>query len=251
MSQLIAFDFDGVICNSTGECLVTGYNAWLQYTEQDGFVTTIEEVPEDLAKYFWPRRGFVRTGGQYFTIFHSFENGSMEAEEDFDHLCATYSNEIDQFEQLFFEARDKIRSQDVNHWISLHTAYDGVPTDFKKLYEDNNLYMVTGKDGTSVKTILKHEGIEIAEDRIYDKNAAKNKLAALTAISEKTGIKLSDIIFVDDNINHLLPPKESGCQIFMAGWGYHTDKQLQKAKDLGIEILELDTWYQRLQGVLT
>src|SRR3989338_7578367 len=76
--MIVVFDFDGVICDSTEECLITGYNAWLEYQKKDGFVTKAAQIPPGLVKYFRRLRGMVRTAGQYFAIFKSYGSANME-----------------------------------------------------------------------------------------------------------------------------------------------------------------------------
>ncbi len=243
---VVAFDFDGVICDSTEECLITGYNAWLRYQKSDGFVINTDGIPAGIAEYFRIWRGLVRTAGQYFVIFNSCEILKLNSEYDFEHECAAHKMESRIYEKLFFEARDKLRTQNSDYWINLHHTYEGISRDFKRLSEWADVFVVTGKDSDSVKTFLKHIGIEISESRIYDKNAAADKLAALKAISKNTNKKLSDVTFLDDNVYHLLAPKESGCKTYMAGWGYHSEEHLALARRNDIEVLDLGNWYARI-----
>ncbi|MBU4376234.1 MAG: HAD hydrolase-like protein [Candidatus Omnitrophica bacterium] len=248
MNKVIVFDFDGVICDSTEECLITGYNAWLKYQNKIGFVTKTEDIPSDLTKYFWSWRGLVRTAGQYFVIFKSYKNSELNSESEFEQRCKRHAKEIGKYEVLFFEAREKLKNTDVNHWMGLHRPYGDIAQDFKKMLSMANVFVVTGKDKSSVRTFLKHSGIDFPQAKIYDKNAARNKLAALKKIAKITKNDLKDIIFLDDNINHLLEPKQNGCKAYMAGWGYHSEEHLQSAKKKKIPVVALEDWVKKILG---
>lgn len=245
--KVIIFDFDGVICDSTEECLISGYNAWLMYRNKKGFVTKAEEIPQGLARYFRSWRGFVRTSGEYFVVFSSYQNSEIKGESDFDERCKIYQKEMDAYEKLFFECRAKLQDKGINHWIGLHRIYDGIPRNFKKIMDIADVFVVTGKDKDSVTTFLKHMGIVFDESNIYGKKAACNKVAAIKKVTKVTQKKWEDIIFLDDNINHLLEPQQKGCKVYMAGWGYHTNRQLQLARDKKISILGLKDWAEKLQ----
>src|SRR3989338_7628338 len=150
----------------------------------------------------------------------------------------------------FFLARDKIRNRNIDYWVRLHDVYEGISENFQKINNVADVFIVTGKDKRSVKTFLNSFGINFLEKKIYDKEAADNKLGALKEIAKITQKRLTDIIFLDDNIYHLLPPKQNGCQVFMAGWGYHCDGHLRKAKEQGIEVLQLQNWKERITEAL-
>ena len=42
-NKMYFFDFDGVICDSTNECLVTSFNAWSSYNNINEFRYSINE----------------------------------------------------------------------------------------------------------------------------------------------------------------------------------------------------------------
>lgn len=247
MNKVVCFDFDGVICNSTEECLITGYNAWLKYQGQEGFITKPEEVSSDLANYFRKWRGLVRTGDQYFLLFNSFTDSKLLKDEaDFEKRNEIKKPEKKKYKELFFEARVKLREQDFDYWVSLHEIFDGISEGFKEMMNMADVYIVTGKDRDSAKAFLKSMEIDFPKKKIYDKSVADNKLLAVEKISRLTGQKQEDIIFLDDNINHLLNLKQGGCQVLMAGWGYHLDEHLEKAQSSHIEILSLENWFEHI-----
>ena len=102
MNKVLCLDFDGVICNSVKECLITGYNAWLKYNHNNNFYTKAEDIPADLAQYFYSWRGYVRTGGQYYIIFHSYGNSKLKNESEFEKANECYKNKVASYQKFFF-----------------------------------------------------------------------------------------------------------------------------------------------------
>jgi len=61
--------------------------------------------------------------------------------------------------------------------------------------------------------------VPMPDERIYDKDAAHDKLSAIRVISGKSDVPPASIAFLDDNVHHLLPVLDAGCHAVMAGWG--------------------------------
>ena len=45
--KIIVFDFDGVVCDSTDECMVTSWNAWEEWNQRDNFRTNLLRFTKD------------------------------------------------------------------------------------------------------------------------------------------------------------------------------------------------------------
>ena len=252
MKKIIGFDFDGVICDSTNECLITGYNAWLDYQNINKFIAADTEVPAGLADYFRSWRGFVRTADQYFAIFKSYaEQSPLRGEADFERRVLLDEPERSLYAKKFFAAREKLRNQNLEYWIGLNCSYDGFPDDFKKIIAETDVYIVSsGKDKASVLTFLSSLGIDFPAEKIYDNTVARDKLVALKTIAEINNEKLENIIFIDDNINHVMNVKQGGCKIFMAGWGYHSEGHICQAIINNVDVVSLVNWREQVLSAL-
>ena len=44
--KYIVFDFDGVVCDSTNECMVTSWNAWERWNNLQGFRRKLDEFSQ-------------------------------------------------------------------------------------------------------------------------------------------------------------------------------------------------------------
>ena len=66
--KLFVFDFDGVVCDSTDECMVTSWNAWQRWNGKNHFRTTLEEFTDREIDEFRPLRYYVRGAGEYYIL---------------------------------------------------------------------------------------------------------------------------------------------------------------------------------------
>ena len=66
--HLFIFDFDGVVCDSTDECMVTSWNAWQKWSGKESFRNNINEFSEEEQNDFRPYRYYVKGAGDYYVL---------------------------------------------------------------------------------------------------------------------------------------------------------------------------------------
>ena len=244
---ILVMDFDGVICDSTEECVVTAWNAWTVRSGHPGHVRTPAEVPEPFRSTLRQYRSYVRTAGEYLILLEVARTGRrIDSQADYERLFEEFKSELSDFARLFFSARDQLRTEDEDHWLDLHLVYEGIPTNLRTLSEAFDFYVVTGKDARSVQTFFDRFGLRVSPSHVYDKDVAHDKLSAICMIAASAGQPLGSAYFLDDNVYHLLPAHRAGCHAYMASWGYHTPEQLQFAHQESIPVLELSNWAEAL-----
>ena len=81
-------------------------------------------------------------------------------------------------------------------------------------------------------------GFEIDIEDIFDKNFGKHKAEHMQAIAKKYDAKLNEIYFIDDQLSYLKGTDALGVRVFLAGWGYCTESQKEKARKERIPIIE-------------
>jgi phosphoglycolate phosphatase-like HAD superfamily hydrolase len=243
----LALDFDGVLCDTTEECVVTAWNAWRRLTNERGIVKHPSQVPAHVAAQIRGARCYVKTPGEYLPVIKTALSGDRIANQtDYDRLLVEFDTEISRFAPLVLEARAAFRSSDMEEWLRLHVPYQGVSEGARRLSPYFEVFIVTGKDRATVLQFLQLLPLDVPEDRVFDNEAAKNKLAMLKRIAAADDVQLSDVFMLDDNVVHLLPPRQAGCQVFLAHWGYHTSEHLAMARESRIPLVELDTWVEAL-----
>ena len=129
------------------------------------------------------------------------------------------------------------KKKSLNKWIHLHYIYDDVIKVLKKLRKQNKLLIATLKDAKSVKNILSKYNIDISSNIILSEKEILSKLEALNKFKTKFNLKKQDLIFFDDNIHHLIDPKNNNYNVCLAAWGPTSKSYLKLAKDHSIKVV--------------
>ena len=237
-NQIFVFDFDGVVCDSTDECMVTSWNAWEKWQSRKGFRRTLAEFSVDELQAFRKVRPRVRGAGEYYILRRAFdENNLIDSQETFDTLEVQWHQYLDEFKKVFFEMRNFLRNENLDQWIDLHPVYSDVIDVMKKLNQQNRLYIATLKDAESVRLILGRQGLKILEDRLFDQSQITSKLQALEIIRDKLNCEKKDLIFIDDNVTHLVESNIAGFSVYLTTWGSVMDEYLIIAKQQKIPVI--------------
>ncbi len=247
---LLALDFDGVLCDSTEECIVTAWNAWLEWTRKGGFISGPEDVEEPFGSVLRHGRSYVRTAGEYLVLLEAARRKRpLRSQADYDVLASELEPGIPEFGRTFFASRKQLRHKDEAHWIGLHTIYPGIIEGLQLLWNHLETYVVTGKDVETVLLFFSRFGVPLGPERVLDKDTARDKLAAVRFLAGKLDLPLSETVMLDDNVRHLIPVHEAGCRALLAEWGYHTSEHLDLARSLSIPIVPVEGWAARVQTV--
>ena len=179
-NQIFVFDFDGVVCDSTDECMVTSWNAWEKWQSHKGFRRTLAEFSVEDQQAFRKTRPRVRGAGEYYILRRALdENNLIDTQETYNSLEDQWHIYLDEFKKVFFEMRNRLRNENLGQWIDLHPVYSDVIDVMKKLHQQKRLYMATLKDAESVRLILDTQDLKIPEDRLFDQSQITSKLQAL------------------------------------------------------------------------
>ena len=74
MNRALLWDFDGVICDSLDECLLTSYNAFLRNKKRKrGLIRNLDDIPESIRDFYYRTRQYVRRPGEYLIIYEGLE----------------------------------------------------------------------------------------------------------------------------------------------------------------------------------
>jgi phosphoglycolate phosphatase-like HAD superfamily hydrolase len=253
MPNVLALDFDGVICDSAGECLYSAYNTYAAVRGlQDA--ASVTDIRSDWYDTFYQIRPYIRDGKDYFVILYFLENEiSVESQTQFDDQSAAVMQEVcslaevenkDDLEKHFQDSRRAIRAKDEAAWFDMNPLYDRMREGLDSLGPGfEGVYITTSKPTDAATKILYHNGIEIPEPQILGKDKVKKTVAKnsqMEAVASAANIELSEILFLDDQVSHLTAAQKIGVQCFVATWGYNTDEQVEEAVQAGIPLLSED-----------
>ncbi|MBU2510527.1 HAD hydrolase-like protein [bacterium] len=228
--KILVFDFDNVICDSTDECMVSSWNAWQKWKSKPGFRRTVSEFSAEEAAKFRHLRPRVRGAGEYYLLHRSFsENIEIKDQGDYNRLETSWDKHFTKYKVLFFEARNRLRKENLDAWIDLHHVFDDVIDTIRYYNHQNRFYIATLKDEESVRLILNKQGLLINGDRILDQGKITSKLQALDYIRDQLECQKDDLIFIDDNVTHLIEPQLSEYPVYLATWGSTVPEYLKIA----------------------
>lgn len=251
--QLIAFDFDGVICDGLIEYFQT---AWQAYYEV--FKPASDEPPEGLAEKFYPLRPVVETGWEMPVLIQALVQGesAQKIVAQWPEMALPYLEAAGVSKAQSVQALDGVRDRqiktDLQSWLDLHRFYPGMIERVGELLKgDLPIYIVSTKEGRFIKALLSQSGIDFPEERIIGKEVKRPKYETLRLLKEKHAVE--DIWFVEDRLPALNDVKAQGdltkVRLFLADWGYNLEPDREQAtQDPRINLLSLEKVVQKFDS---
>ena len=245
----LLWDFDGVIIDSIDECLLTSYNAYLQYQGiYNEFIETLEDIPKYYREEFYRTRKYVRPAGEFFALYKAAsDNIKIESYGIFRKLLEDNSEDIAEFQRLFYSTRDKLKNKYPQYWFELHRSYPQIKTNWQKLKEHFDFYIVSNKDFRSISEILDHFGLAINKNNIFGTDFSLNKKKIVEHIMSTKSTAANRVFLIDDNYQNLLDFCDTGIKLFFASWGYG---EMPENSNENITPVDLDNFNACLLRVL-
>ncbi|MGC1308635.1 MAG: HAD family hydrolase [Phormidesmis sp.] len=243
--QLIAFDFDGVICDGLIEYFQTAWRAYCQIFEPSS-----DQPPEGLAEKFYPLRPVIETGWEMPVLIQALVQGASSEKivEQWPQMALPYLETAGLSKAQSVQALDGVRdrwiNRDLQSWLDLHRFYPGILNRISELLAgDLPVYIVSTKEGRFIKALLKQNGVDFPEDRILGKEVKRPKYETLRLLKEKHSA--DTIWFIEDRLPALRDVKEQRdlveVQLFLADWGYNLEPDREFARqDSRINLLSLE-----------
>jgi phosphoglycolate phosphatase-like HAD superfamily hydrolase len=234
-SQILAFDFDGVICNGLIEYFQT---AWRTYCK---IWSPAETAPPDrLAERFYHLRPVIETGWEMPILIKAQLQGIAEVDlfQNWSKIADTIVQQdklrAPEIGKLLDELRDEWIASDLEGWLSLHQFYPGVVETLQSLSDLQILpIIITTKEGRFVRSLLGQQGIELSDAQLYGKEYGKPKHQVLREILERD--RPSAIAFIEDRLKTLQVIQKysdlNTVQLYLADWGYNTQSEHEAAAE--------------------
>jgi len=238
-NKIFFFDFDGVICDSTYECMVTSFNSWSFLNNTNKFRCKVKEFSSNEIKYFKSRRPYAKGAGDYYILNKFFTDKIKDKfnEETLIKYRKKWKFKIEIFKKKFYEQRKKLINKNISNWIDLHIFNNDVLNFIKKLNHKKKLNIITLKDYKSVDILCRSKHLFLKRKQVFDESIISNKADALNKFSKFNAIKKENIIFIDDNIFHLIDPKLKNFSIYLKNWADIPKEYLLIAKNNNIPII--------------
>jgi phosphoglycolate phosphatase-like HAD superfamily hydrolase len=164
MDRLVFLDFDGVLCDSLPECLVSSWTAFYGFL-RGGLP---DRVPLTLRATFYELRPYVRSGEDYVLLQELVEAGtSVHSQQDFDaQLRRRGTTTMQEYRHVFYRARSELLRTDRGYWIGLNRIYPFLLPHLKTWTCSPCLHILSTKEASYILEILAARGVEIDAGRV-------------------------------------------------------------------------------------
>jgi len=222
---ILCLDFDGVICDSAIECLVS---SWIAYFD---LLTRQRPAAVDinLKNAFLSLRPFIRSGEDYVLIQELIDHRvAVRTQEDFDaQIKRVGTRNMELYKRLFYEAREGLIERNRDYWLSLNELYTHMRDPLRDNAGNGKLYIVSTKRSDFILEILRANGIPFPSERVLYAGP-KGKADLVAEILRRESIARA--FFVDDQIDHLTGGQEADIVPCLAAWGYVKKEWLQEPR---------------------
>ncbi len=252
--DIVALDFDGVICDGLVEYFQTAWKAYCRIWNP-----TPQTPPRGLAERFYPLRPVVETGWEMPVLLRSLLLGSTDEEILSDWQAIAHQRiEVEAINsKVFAQAVDGVRDEwiqsDVEDWLTQHSFYPGVLNRLQHLFSDNiETFIISTKEGRFIQRLLRQNQIDMPQNRIYGKEVRQPKHETLRQLTTKFQTehgRLPTIHFVEDRLKTLYSvesqPDLGHVSLYLADWGYNTEGERTAAREHSrIRPISLETFAQ-------
>ena len=221
MKPVIALDFDGVICDSLEECLVTAHNAYHWLEGSDRWTNSTADIKPEVADSFRRLRHYARNAPELWLIMHwCLTDGGTLDQARYDELTSRYAARLPLFEPVFFESRHVLSSAGLDRWLGLHRMYPEFRDGWEEVKGRFPTHIVTTKDLISVQYFNRHWELGIPEENLWTKERGLPKEEIVRHIAEESGQPIQYVLFVDDHPHHVREVAATGARCFWASWGF-------------------------------
>lgn len=239
--DILALDFDGVICDSAGEAAITGWRGAARLWPH----LFVGDAPDEIVEKFRMVRPVMETGYESILLVRLLRDGCPVSKilEDsstlFSSLMHDESVAKDGLVQIFGQTRDTWMADDLDGWLDAHDFYDGI-VDAVNQY-NVPVYIITTKEKRFAKSLCKAVDLRIPEEHIFGLESGR-KQPVLVELSQRH--EKACFHFVEDRLATLIRMIDGfvfNVQLYFAQWGYHTVDERVKANQVqSINVLTQD-----------
>ena len=240
MIKVYAFDFDGVLAENHNELPYFSRIAWEKTTNRKCRVSDSDVIKS---------RPFTRDAREIYALISILEKGLTVTKTEIQKIVSSDKENAEKFAHHFYEARHKMQDENKSKWLEFYTKITPAIDLFNKLAKNNKVYIVSSKDKKTITNLVEHFGIKISENFILSKEISFDKLHHMDIIRKTEHVEYSDIVFIDDAIDHLKPLVKTGINVILASWGYATDDDVKEAKELGIKVATKENFEKMVRAI--
>lgn len=252
--DILALDFDGVICDGLIEYFQTAWKAYCRIWNPRP-----QTAPPGLDQRFYRLRPVVETGWEMPVLLRSLLLGSTDEEILADWQAIAHQRvdveELDPADlaRAVDGVRDEWIEDDPDGWLSQHRFYPGVVERLRRAIASvPQTVIISTKEGRFIQQLLQRERLDWSAEKIFGKEVRQPKhetLRQLSATWTHESGHSPQIWFVEDRLKTLQSVRShvdlEHVQSFLADWGYNTEPDRDTAQaDASIRLMSLEMFSQ-------
>ena len=229
-SRVLALDFDGVVVDALRECAAVTYFSGLEPGEPPRLESALQAMPNRFLARFIAMRPYCRTLADFMVANHV--GYAVSSRQEYEQARAAVPEALLEHQAKTGEVlRSTWRAQDKTLWLESHSVHAPV-IDVLRQWQGQR-WIISAKDGDSIRAILQHHHVLDLIDRIA--GSCRSKAGALREASAQ-----GEVLFIDDNLDHVLSACHGGdAMARWARWGYAAPEDDDRARAAGVEVLHL------------
>lgn len=246
-SQFLALDFDGVIADSIDECLVTAHNSYTKYLDLYSPRFDLQDFDSEDITRFRELRPLIRRGEDYVFLLQAMhESVELVTQNDFDNFLDENDERRASYRNVFYTVRIILQEEKPKEWLGLNPLYPGMSEFLRARLSAGNTVIVTTKDLLSVQLLLRDAGVEFDPMDLFQATRDLRKPSIINDILNARHWDPDQTVFIDDHVATVLEVNENiPVTSVCASWGYNTEEQQDIIRDAGLEVLELNEFFER------
>jgi len=244
--QVLALDFDGVICDSAREVFHVGLRTYLGFfpdsplAERLGAMVSAGVESDRIYQQFLDLCPLGNRAEDFGVALRAID-GQVKIEDQaaYNRFYGSMESDwLEAFHVRFYQERNVLRDNDRDRWLQMQAPFTEFTDLLPRISERARLAVVTAKDSSSVRILLRQFGINslFSPQLVLDKDTAVRKINHLRTLQSRTGVSFDQITFVDDKVNHLFGVAELGVRLILAGWGLNGEREHRLAREDGIVV---------------
>lgn len=213
--QLLALDFDGVICDSVEEA----WQSSLACARAEG----LPAAPGSAAdrERFRQLRPLIAEGADFLIIQEVLglpPSAAGDIVEFRQRKARLAAEDYVRLRDLLASFRRGRMRADFPDWVRLHALYPAVRELLIRLQGDSRLLIVSTKQADIIAAILDHFAVRIAPGQVCY-SGAERKVDLIRSHADRRRIPSDSVLFVDDQPDHFRGDRR-GLVCRLADWGY-------------------------------
>jgi len=221
--KVIIFDKDGVLVNTLKEIFHEAVHAY----------GAVKENRENLNKFhiLYP---IAKKAEDLYPIMEMIkENREIR---NVTSLGGYDLEEAEKFKDRFYANRMRLVKNDFEKWLGMIKPFRFAINAANALLKNYDVFISTTADIFSTVKQIKIFGIRIPQENIRAKEFSTDKTDHVKLIKNRKVVGYSDIVFIDNSLEHLKAIKKLGCKVALASWDTNK-RRTEEAKKIGVCVL--------------